>query len=156
MKSITIYSLQKHHFASKCCSRNAYCCFDNTGKIFLWGVQEFLAQTLKRKKSFVVNEKNIFVPKCSCEVLKSSFDNPPGIFLLKKWQQFQNLSILSQKISQNCTSGHVDWKSENNAEKFPPESIDFPRKVQKRWTEKNFQFKLFSMKTLIWSDRILL
>ena len=53
-------------------------------------------------------QKKNFVPKCSGEVMKSSFDNPSGNFPLKKLQQTKNFSFLSQKNSQNCTSGNVE------------------------------------------------
>ena len=77
---------------------------------------------------------------------EKSFDNPSGNFLPKKLHQNKNLSILSQKTSQNCTSGHVEWSFDNNAKKFLPESIEFPPKVQKRWTEKKLKLIHFPWK----------
>ena len=67
--------------------------------------------------------------------MKSSFAYTSGNFTLKKIQQIKNFSLLSQKNSQNCTSGHVKWNFENDAEKFSPESIEFPLKVQKKRSE---------------------
>ena len=68
--------------------------------------------------------------------MKSNFDNTYGNSSLKKFQQLKNFSILSVQNSQNCISGHVEWSVDNNAGKFSPESIEFPLKVEKRWSEK--------------------
>ena len=84
-KSITICSLQKHQFASKCCSRNAKCSFDNTGKTFLGGSpRNFSSKSEKDKRVFVVNEKKIFVLNFSCEVTKSSSKQPFRKFSAQK------------------------------------------------------------------------
>ena len=116
-------------------------------KIFLEAVREVLSQSLKMTKKFLLLRKEKFIPKCSSQVMKRGFDNTSGNFSLKKLQQTKNLSILSQKNSQNCTSGHVEWSFDNNAKKFLPESIEFPPKVQKRWTEKKIKINPLPLKT---------
>ena len=73
MKSITTYSTQKHHLASKCCYRNAECFFDNTGKVFPGSSPRIFSSTLKITKKFLLLMKKKFVQKCSCEVMKISF-----------------------------------------------------------------------------------
>ena len=87
--------------------------------------------------------------------MKSNFDNTYGNSSLKKLQQLKNLSILSQQNSQNCTSGQVEWSFDNNAKIFSPESIEFPPQIQKKRTEKKLKINPFSLKTLIWTRRIL-
>ena len=86
---------------------------------------------------FLLLRMEKFIPDCSCQVMKSNFDNTYGNSSLKKLQQLKNLSILSQQNSQNCTSGQVEWSFDNNAKIFSPESIEFPPKVQKKNREKN-------------------
>ena len=51
---------------------------------------------------------------------------------------------MSQRKPQNCTSGHVAWSFDNNAEKFLPESIELPLKVQKKEPKKKFISIYFS------------
>ena len=106
-------------------------------------------------KKFLLLGKEKFIPDCSCQVMKSNFDNTYGNSSLKKLQQLKNLSILSQQTSQNCTCGHVEWSFDNIAKIFSPESIEFPPKVQKNEPKKKLKFDPFSLKTLIWKRRIL-
>ena len=73
-------------------------------------------------------KKEISSQNCSCEVKKSSFEKQSG------------------NISQKSTSGPVECSFDNNAKKFSPESIDFPPKVQKRWTEKKLKLIHFPWK----------
>ena len=73
MKRITTFFLRKHHLASKCCYRNAECCFDNTGKVFPGSSPRVFSSTFEITKKFLLLMKKKFVPKCSCEVMKSSF-----------------------------------------------------------------------------------
>ena len=76
MKSITTYFLRKHHLAPKCCYRNAECCFDNTDKTFPGSSPRIFSSNLKMTETFLLLMKKKFVPKCSCEVMKSSFKQP--------------------------------------------------------------------------------
>ena len=55
----------------------------------------------------------------------------------QKIRKFQKPFNFVTKKPQRCTSGHVDWSFDNNAEKFSPESIEFPLQVR-NWQTENF------------------
>ena len=105
-------------------------------KIFPGSSPRSFSSKSENDKKFLLLRKEKFIPDCSCQVMKSNFDNTYGNSSLKKFQQLKNFSILSAQNSQNCISGHVEWSFDNNAKKFSPESIDFPPKVQKKELEK--------------------
>ena len=108
MKSITTYSLQKHHLASKCCYRNAECCFDNTGNPFPGSSPRTFSSNLKTTKKFLLLMKKNFVRKGSCEVMKSSFKQPFRKFSARKIATNQKpLFFVPEKLPK-CTSGHVE------------------------------------------------
>ena len=108
MKRITTFFLRKHHLASKCCYRNAECCFDNTGKVFPGSSPRIFSSNLKMTKKFLLLMKKNFVPKCSCEVMKSSLKQHFRKFTAQKITKNQKPLFFVPKNSQKCTSGHVE------------------------------------------------
>ena len=97
-------------------------------------------------KKFLLLRKEKFIPDCSCQVMKSNFDNTYGKSSLKKLQQLKNLSILSQQTSQNCTSGHVEWSFDNIAKIFRQSQLSFRPKSKKMNRKKNLNLIHFPWK----------
>ena len=133
MKSITIYSLQKLYFASKCCSRNAECCFDNTG-------QTFPGRSPRVFSSESGNEKKFSSQKAPVKSWKATFGNPSGIFLLTKLEHSKKpISFVPEnfpkmyhwthrsKFWQQCwkTFARVNWVSAQIPKKMNPKKLQF-------------------------------
>ena len=95
MKIITIHSIQKHPFASKCCSGNAKCCFGNIGKTFSEKIQKNCRSNLKMTKQLFLLLKKNFVPKISMKSWKAVLTN-----LLKNIRQKVEKN-LSTSVNEN-------------------------------------------------------
>ena len=156
MRSITTYSLQKHHLASKCCSRNAKCCSDNTGKNFhRSSPRSFSSLSEKDKKSFFVVIGKKIRPKMflwspgkqfwkhfrKLYAEKNTTNQKLFTFVSEKFPK-PYLSTRRMKFWQQCWKvfTRVNWVSAQS-----------PKKMKR----KNL-FNVFSLKTSIWTRRNLL
>ena len=102
MKSITTYSLQKHHLASKCCYRNAECCFDNTGNPFPGSSPRTFSSNLKTTKKFLLLMKKKFRPKRFLWSHEKQFQTTlPEIFRSKKCNKSKTFIFCTRKTSKN-------------------------------------------------------
>ena len=99
MKSITTYSLQKHHFACKWCSRNDECCFNKTGKNFFWKQSmNFWLEVWKWQKFFLLMKKN-FRPKMFLWSHEKQFWQPfRESFRSKKYKKSKTCRICPKTI----------------------------------------------------------